>query len=1567
MVTLPDKKEGRYFIEYYSGDGTHKLAIDGKENQWMISSGNDCRIKDDNGYAESHNIADNDLFTVETAGEECIVLSEPVIQRRCMYKKLFLKNADSEISIGQKKDNTITISNPYVSGRHAILSRRGGVWSVEDMESRNGTFVNNRRIKNTVLSAGDAVSILGYKFIIGSDFIAANIYDDAVRYDANCFFEKPAFVPSAVRPSTDNKAEKKYFYRTLKLNEKKLTEKKITLEAPPMKEAKKNDSVLLKLGPSFTMCTGSVLTAGYSVLAAYYRDTNMSYVVPSIIMAGTMMLSAMLWPSILTKSQRKHEKKKNQERLEMYSGYISNARSEIERIKNDECDIMNEINYLSDRCAGLAVGNGIVPDKYLWCRHISDEDFMKVCIGKGDTDALIDIKYPEKSLASMNDTVSENLYQLVSEERKLKNVNIPLSLKEGCLCGCTGDKTAAEEFIRALVVQLTALYSYDELKLVFIYNSIDEDVWNYVRWLPHVWDESNTFRFVASSSEDIKELSVQLEKEVTERAEERETKRPYYLIITADRELTEQMTPVQQILKCYKEIRFSMITLFYQRNYLESDIIFDFESRDKACMFQRIRPGNTKGDKEKEKQSTAETKDIVQQFVPDRIDDRLFNNYINSISNIKLDLSSERNKLPKMVTFLEMFKVSKPEHLNCLTRWSENNPSKSLQTPIGVNQAGDSFYIDLHEKYHGPHGLIAGTTGSGKSESIITFILSIAVNFSPEEAAFLIIDYKGGGLADAFESIERTVENGREVERTVKLPHLVGTLTNLDVATIERSRISIESELKRRQSMFKVARKVSGEGTMDIYKYQELRRNGTDLEALPHLFIVCDEFAELKTQQPEFMDSLVSTARIGRSLGVHLILATQKPDSVVSPQIWSNSRFKICLKVQDKADSTAVIHCPDAAEIKTTGRFYLQVGYNEQFSLGQSAWCGADYTGVDRNNAEKEKSAELIGSTGTVICEKTIKNRSKAKGEHTVSELVAVRQYLIDIARDIKVRPLWLLPLPSFINIDNLYSEYSGEHDKYSIEPVIGKWDDLYERKQEIMTLPFSSKGNVCVYGVQGSGSDMFFITLIYSLISRYTADRVNICILDFDSGYLKVFEKAPQVSSVVLADENELVKQFIAELKAEIISRNRMFAPYGGEYSEYCRFSGKTMPNIVLILNNYSLFSEEYEDILFDLAYITREGAKVGIYVVIGSQSINVHSRIKQNIGQHLMLRMNDKLDYSAVLGRTEGIIPSDCKGRGLVRYGAHVYEFQTADILPFDPNAEDSTFTEADADPTGIINELCRKAASGAGSTAAKQFVKRFEQFDTSKLLDMAGSIEAVPLGQMADSTDIWTEDMKNVYITFVSSKSEKMLSDYAAYISGVLAADSSAEVILIDTNSSVDPPSDAKYKYKDGSELEEWQAAFQQMYVERDQALIEGEDKSLRMPDDVGDLYIVVNGFRALADKSMLCMARFVEAMLYCDIHKIHYVVLDTPEEMHDPCGCYERIIVSGDQQIDVLSFDNAHDEWFSELGIWLGGGFTSQNLFEVSNADDANSTDQTAVVVKNGRVCSNLINIAGEQNG
>lgn len=275
------------------------------------------------------------------------------------------------------------------------------------------------------------------------------------------------------------------------------------------------------------------------------------------------------------------------------------------------------------------------------------------------------------------------------------------------------------------------------------------------------------------------------------------------------------------------------------------------------------------------------------------------------------------NSIPETVSFLELFHAKEVKEIGIQQRWLTSESSKSLSVPIGYKGKDDIVYLNLHEKAHGPHGLLAGTTGSGKSEFLQTYILSLAVHFHPHEAAFLLIDYKGGGMAQPFRNI----------------PHLLGTITNIEGSKnfSMRALASIKSELKKRQRLFDQYQ------VNHINDYTKLYKQGKAEVAMPHLFLISDEFAELKSEEPDFIRELVSAARIGRSLGVHLILATQKPGGIIDDQIWSNSRFKVALKVQDATDSKEILKNSDAANITVTGRGYLQVGNNEVYELFQSA------------------------------------------------------------------------------------------------------------------------------------------------------------------------------------------------------------------------------------------------------------------------------------------------------------------------------------------------------------------------------------------------------------------------------------------------------------------------------------------------------------------------------------------------------------------------------------------------------------------------------------------------------
>lgn len=407
-------------------------------------------------------------------------------------------------------------------------------------------------------------------------------------------------------------------------------------------------------------------------------------------------------------------------------------------------------------------------------------------------------------------------------------------------------------------------------------------------------------------------------------------------------------------------------------------------------------------------------------------------------------------QIPESITFFEMYQVEHPEELDIAKRWKKNHAAKSLAVPLGVRAKEDYVNLNLHEKAHGPHGLVAGTTGSGKSEIIQSYILSLAVNYHPYEVAFLLIDYKGGGMAGLFRN----------------LPHLLGTITNLDGAQSMRAMASIKSELARRQKIF------SSYDVNHINAYHKLFQNGEAKEPLPHLFIISDEFAELKKEQPDFMTELVSAARIGRSLGVHLILATQKPTGVVDDQIWTNSKFKLALMVQNEADSKEILKTPDAANITIPGRAYLQVGNNEIYELFQSAWSGASY--VSEKEEEKvDDRVYLVNDLGQGELINEDLSDEHASGGNMMTQLDATVDYIHRVyeAMDtVEVKRPWMPPLPEQIVSD----QQAEKGNALNLTARIGKIDIPEEQQQVEYQLDFATDGNLLYIASAGYGKQHF-------------------------------------------------------------------------------------------------------------------------------------------------------------------------------------------------------------------------------------------------------------------------------------------------------------------------------------------------------------------------------------------------------------------------------------------------------------------------------------------------------------
>lgn len=430
--------------------------------------------------------------------------------------------------------------------------------------------------------------------------------------------------------------------------------------------------------------------------------------------------------------------------------------------------------------------------------------------------------------------------------------------------------------------------------------------------------------------------------------------------------------------------------------------------------------------------------------------------FSRQLSNFKVRENASNAAIPDMLTFLDMYKTSRGEDLDMYHKWLENRTYESMRSLIGQKAGEQPVYLDIHEKYHGHHGLVAGTTGSGKSETLQTYILSLVLNYHPHEVAFILIDYKGGGMAQSF----------------IGLPHLAGVITNLGGNQTTRALLSINAEIKRRQRTFNEYK------IKHIDAYIELYRNGEAEEPMPHLLIIADEFAELKKEQPDFVRALVSAARVGRSLGINLILATQKPSGVVDDEIWSNTRFRICLRVADKQDSNEMLKRTDAAYITGTGRGFLQVGNDEIFDEFQSGWSGAPYTPEVPFNDDSKAKAVIIGLTGKP---EAVKKKKKKKGDNVkkFTQLDAMVQYAANLAEENHIKPLrqiWLPPLPGIFYLDDLELTW----DEKQIKLPVGLADDPQNQRQFPVYLDFIRDGHLLICGSAGSGKTSLVQTILY-------------------------------------------------------------------------------------------------------------------------------------------------------------------------------------------------------------------------------------------------------------------------------------------------------------------------------------------------------------------------------------------------------------------------------------------------------------------------------------------------------
>jgi S-DNA-T family DNA segregation ATPase FtsK/SpoIIIE len=539
--------------------------------------------------------------------------------------------------------------------------------------------------------------------------------------------------------------------------------------------------------------------------------------------------------------------------------------------------------------------------------------------------------------------------------------------------------------------------------------------------------------------------------------------------------------------------------------------------------------------------------------------------------------------MPDSCSLLELLEVAEPSAEALSQRWRDGGDA--LSTLLGVARDGPVL-LDLVRD--GPHALVAGTTGSGKSELLRTVIAGLAANHAPDDVGFVLIDYKGGS---AF-------------AECAELAHAVGVVTDLDGHLAARALASLECELRRRERLFNAAQ------ARDFAAYRA-RAGG-----LPRLVIVVDEFAELAAELPEFVSGLVGVARRGRSLGVHLILATQRPAGVVSAEIRANTAIRVALRMTDAGDSQDVIDLPDAAALdrRHPGRAYLRLPGCTPVLL-QTALVGGAPAGRD----DQVRVLDLDGWRRLVGLPAAASARSGLR------RLVdAVAEAARRTGRDCAARP-WLPPLPDCIGVDSLASAGARE-------VPLGLLDLPREQRQAPFTVDVAAGGTLLFAGGPGSGRTSALRTLAVAAAARIAPDQLHLHVIDHAGGGLADLAALPHCGSAVL-DDAATTARLLELLGAEVARRRACGTP-------------GTDPALLVLLDGWEQFltvAEQQADtrMVELLLGLLRAGPPVGLTIAVAGDRGSLAPRLCSAIAQKLVLRLTDRADY-ALVGVPDQSVPA-------------------------------------------------------------------------------------------------------------------------------------------------------------------------------------------------------------------------------------------------------------------------------------------------------------------------------------
>lgn len=1071
-----------------------------------------------------------------------------------------------------------------------------------------------------------------------------------------------------------------------------LPTEEVTIPPPPAPQEEPDGTSIIAI----MMTSGGMLALAF----VYLLSGSGGFIVGLLVMP-LFLIGGQLY---MRRDQRSKFKRKELEVARRYNSTLDEIGAELDALRHQQ----QEVRRANDPPLSELLNVVLQRSRPLWERRPTDPDFLCLRLGIGTRQSSVPLKLPERTEVS---PLLDRALMIGHEYRTVPEVPLTADLPTIGSLGVAGPRYAAVALVRSLICQLVANHSPREVKIVAFLPSPPHDKdsgkpnlalqdWDWLKWLPHIHTEDGSSWLVALDDHEVEKQMSWVLDQLSQRAgqaeriqagqaqvdDEAATEAPYLILLldkASDQRLREQLA-FAQVLGHGCELRAAAICLVEQADDVPSECGAIAEVLDDGTL----------------RYSVAGVDGYVTDGQADAAEMNICKEIAEALAPLSIVSSEGQGSLRTGMRLLDLLwpdanvAADKVDPSEWWRRTRQGFAARYgwLRVPLGELRKQDPMYIDLRGSgderggsqtiHDGPHGLIAGTSGSGKSELLQTLVAALALTHHPNAVNFLLVDYKGGSSLEYFKN----------------LPHTVGVVTNLNGSLAQRALDALRAELNRRQDI------IVRYGKSDIAGYEQQRAATGKGEQLADLFIIVDEFAELVVNLPSFVEQLISVARLGRSLGVHLILATQKPSGSVNVNIQANMNFRICLRVQSTDDSREMLARPDAAYLsnQTPGRAYYMLG-SDRFELFQTARIAGPFSAERGHRNEIVLDDFYIDHLYPRPQSKVTANASGEEVEARVSstELEKIIERLSELADTLKItrspspypppllNHLSLAEALSFAGSDEL-TQLAAQLNSFSdaaadaatkgqpspawqwlrlsesrwLQADIGLVDEPRAQRQRPLRINLSQTGNLMVVGVSGAGKATLLHTLTTALAITHPPDQLWLYGIDF-GGRLDWLRALPHTGEVLGPRNGEKIKRLLRWLGEEIEERKLLFARNQVSDLRAYRAKGLTgLPAVVTLIYNFASFRQAYDSELDGLAAIMREGRTYGIHIVIAADRPGaIPGNIASSIGERLALRLSDDGDSMIVVDKDYAAnLGVEQVGRGYQRTATLPLEFQVA-----------------------------------------------------------------------------------------------------------------------------------------------------------------------------------------------------------------------------------------------------------------------------------------------------------------